>query len=124
MKTTIWFKVGSSWEKWEVPRGFGAEYRRAIEDDLSLVAKPNAGVILDIIQDSLALVGYAVTREQIAGWPLRKRVEARVYALREYLVAGDNPLQRHPKPEWLPEPWKGPESGEGIWAGPAPTEVP
>lgn len=34
MKTVaIWFKVGSAWEKWEVPFGFGAQYRLAINDE-------------------------------------------------------------------------------------------
>lgn len=116
--TTIRFKLGSARQTWDVPRGFGAEYLRAIRDDLGLAAQPNPGAIIDVIQDTLALAGYAATREQIADWPLRKRVEARVYALREHLCASDCGLPRHPKLAWLPEPWSGSRGGF------APTEVP
>ena len=52
------------------------------------------------------------------------RVEAVVYAATEHARASDNPVQRHPRPSWLPErAWQGPERGEGVWAGPSGTPI-
>lgn len=121
-------------ETWHVPRGFGRAYARAAKDDLALAlaAKPKPGEVIGTIIDLLALVGYSVTIEQVADWDLRRRVEAVVYASREYLRASDNPIQRHPPLPWLPEdPWQGPPLDvsrvradlRGAFAGPSGTPV-
>ncbi len=109
-------------ETWDVPRGFGAIYRRTLKD-------PPA---LEEVIDLLALIGYAVTAEQVASWDLRRRVEAVIYAANEYARASDNPIQRYPRPSWLPEhPWQGPPADvsairadlRGAFAGPSGTPV-
>ena len=104
-------------ERWTVPRGFGREYMRHAE----LESKPDAARVL---VDLLALVGYGATEQQIAGWSVRRRVEASVYAANVHCRAADNPIQRHPSLAWLPQPWKGPWAGEGAFAGPTPTAIP
>jgi hypothetical protein len=74
--------------------------------------------------DLLALVGYHATIAQVADWDLRRRVEAVIYAATEHARASDNPVQRHPRPIWLPEQsWQGPERGEGAFAGPSGTPI-
>lgn len=93
------------------PRGFKGAYERVAKDPASA----------QVLSDILSLVGFDVAPEVVELWPLEKRVEAEVWACREHAVASDNPLRRHPKPEWLPEPWQGPDRG-GVW-GPAPTRV-
>jgi hypothetical protein len=96
-------------ETWDVPRGFGAAYKRVLKDHFALLAAGRPGKLISEVVDLLALVGYEVTREQVADWELRKRVEAVVYAGTEHLRASDNPIPRHPRPSWLPErPWSGP----------------
>jgi len=124
-------------ETWRVPRGFGAAYRRVLKDHFKLIADGEPGKLIGEVIDLLALVGYHATIEQVADWDLRKRVEAVVYAATEHLRASDNPIQRHPRPSWLPaDPWKGPPTDvsgiradlRGVFAGPSgtpiPTEVP
>lgn len=101
---------------WSVPRGFGLEYRRHAALDLS--GEPW------VIVDLLALVGYAVTEQQVAGWSRRRRVEASVWAANVHARASDVPAQRHPDLPWLPRPWAGPWSNDGIMSGPSPTVVP
>lgn len=93
------------------PRGFKTAYERASRKP----ASPR------VLADILSLVGFDVEPEVVEGWPLEKRVEAEVWACREHAVASDNPLRRHPRPEWLPEPWQGPDRG-GVW-GNAPTRL-
>lgn len=114
--------------RWSVPRGFGEAYKRFVRADLELVGRGRPGAVITGVRDLLLLVGYDASRETIANWPLRKRVEAAVYAATEHARAGDNPVRRHPKPRWLPKPWCGPRreaSAErlGVFAGPEPTEV-
>jgi len=109
--------------EWRVPRGFGRSYLRAAKDDLALVGAGKPGEVIGFLQDLLALIGYSASIEQIAEWTLRRRVEAAVYAATVHARAGDNPVQRHPPLPWLPEPWKGPWSGEGAFAGPSPTVI-
>lgn len=122
-------------ETWSVPRGFGRAYARAAKDDLALAiaAKPKPGEVIGSIIDLLALIGYHATIEQVADWDLRKRVEAVVYAATEYARASDNPIQRHPRPSWLPkDPWQGPPRDvshiradlRGAFAGPSGTPIP
>jgi hypothetical protein len=120
MKTTT---VTVNGERWEVPRGFGAAYLREARGDLALAAKGKPGQIIERVQSVLGLIGYHATVEEIADWPLQKRVEAVVYGGNVHLRASDNPIQRHPKPSWLPEPWRGPEVGDGVFQSPGPTPV-
>lgn len=111
-------------ETWRVPRGFGRVYARSVKEDLALIAAGKPGEVIGGIIDVLALVGYTATVEQVADWDLRRRTEASIYAATEYARASDNPVQRHPRPSWLPaQPWQGPWSGEGAFAGPSPTPI-
>lgn len=109
---------------WKVPRGFGATYRRFAKFDLELIGRGKPGAVITGIRDLLLLIGYEVSVSEVADWPLRKRVEAQVYAATEHARAGDNPVRRHPKPRWLPRPWQGPyDHGTGVFAGPTPTVI-
>jgi hypothetical protein len=118
-------------ETWRVPRGFGRMYARVAKDDLEWIPAGKPSKISSVI-DLLALVGYAATVEQVADWDLRRRVEAVVYAATEYARASDNPVQRHPRPSWLPNPWQGPPADvshiradlRGVFAGPSGTPIP
>ena len=106
-------------ETWRVPRGFGAAYRRVLKDHFALLAAGKPGKLITEVVDLLALVGYDATREQVADWDLRKRIEAVIYAATEHARASDNPVQRYPRPSWLPErSWQGPDRGKGAFAGP------
>lgn len=97
-------------ETWDVPRGFGAAYSRCAGAEL----EP------ETIRDILSLVGYTAELSTIEAWPLRKRVEAEVYAASVHMRASDNPTPVPPKPEWMGEPWKGPREGEEgtLWESP------
>ena len=111
-------------ETWCVPRGFGAAYRRVLKDHFALIAAGAPGKLISEVIDLLALVGYHATVEQIADWDLRRRVEAVIYAATEHARASDNPVQRHPRPSWLPDrAWQGPPRGEGAFAGPSGTTI-
>lgn len=120
-------------ERWKVPRGFGVAYRREAEHQFELIAQGKPGEIIDVIRDLMGLIGYGPTLAAIADWPLRKRVEAVVYAANVHCRASDNPVQRHPELAWLRNyvPWCGPpadvshlrESLRGAFAGPTPTEI-
>jgi hypothetical protein len=118
-------------ETWRVPRGFGAVYRRVLKDHFALVAAGKPGKLISEVVDLLALVGYDGTREQVANWDLRKRVEAVIYAATEHARASDNPVQRYPRPSWLPTPWQGPPADvsgiradlRGAFAGPSGTPI-
>lgn len=111
-------------EHWEVPRGFGSQYREAAREQLEELGKGKPGNVIGRIRDLLLLIGYEVSVSVVAEWDLRKRVEAEVYALNVHLRASDNPIQAHPKLPWLPDPWKGSEdpSGEAsLWGSASPT---
>jgi len=111
-------------ETWDVPRGFGATYRRVIRGHRTLIAAGDLGRLSSEVIDGLGLIGYHVTPEQVSSWDLHRRVEAVVYAVTEHARASDNPVPRHPRPSWLPEhPWQGPERGEGVLAGPSGTQL-
>ena len=111
-------------ETWRVPRGFGAVYRRVLKDHFALIAAGEPGKLIAEVIDLLALVGYHTTIAQVADWDLRRRVEAVIYAATEHASASDNPVQRHPRPSWLPErSWQGPACGEGVFAGPSGTPI-
>jgi hypothetical protein len=111
-------------ETWHVPRGFGAVYQRVLRDHFALIAAGEPGKLISEVIDLLALVGYDAPVEQVADWDLRRRVEAVVYAGTEHARASDNPVQRHPRPRWLPErAWQGPDQGEGAFAGPSGTPI-
>lgn len=119
-------------ERWSVPRGFGAAYKREAAAQIADTMKP--GKVISAVIDLMSLVGYAPTREAVACWPLRKRVEAVIYAATVHARAGDNPVQRHPDLAWLRNvvPWCGPPADtsriradlRGAFAGPTPTEIP
>ena len=122
MKRTTTIRVLG--KTWRVPRGFGRVYMRIVKDDLSRAGAGKPGEAISSVVDLLALVGYEATRAQVADWDLRRRVEAVVYAATEHARASDNPVQRHPRPNWLPErPWQGPWSGKGAFAGPSGTPI-
>lgn len=111
-------------EIWHVPRGFGAAYRRVLRDHLARQTAGEPDELISAAIDLLALIGYHATVEQVTGWNLRKRVEAIVYAGLEYARASDNPVPRHPRPDWLPmQPWKGaPHDGSAL-TGPCGTLI-
>lgn len=106
-------------ETWEVPRGFGASYLRCVR------SLTNSKASLEADRDILELVGYTASLETIKGWPLRKRVEAGVYAASVHMRASDNPTPVPPRPDWMGEPWNGPDSPvhlkDTVWGGPSPT---
>ena len=119
-------------ETWRVPRGFGAAYRRVLKDHFALIAAGEPGKLISEVIDPLALVGYDATTGQVADWDLRRRVEAVIYAATEHARASDNPVQRHPRPSWLPErAWQGPPADvssiradlRGAFAGPSGTPI-
>lgn len=120
-------------ETWRVPRGFGAAYRRVLKDHFALIAAGTPGKLISEVIDLLALIGYHATFEQVAmEWDLRRRVEAVIYAATEYARASDNPVQRHPRPSWLPKrSWQGPSADvsgirsdlRGVFAGPSGTPI-
>lgn len=95
------------------PLGFKAVYARITKDP----AEPS------VLSDILGLVGYAASPDSIATWPLCQRVQAEAHAVNEHLRANDNILRRHPRPGWMPDPWQGPESGAGLFAGPSGTPL-
>jgi hypothetical protein len=117
-------KIRVQGEIWRVPRGFGRAYLRAAEDDRKLSDRGEANLAFQTVVDLLALVGYQATIDQVAAWNLRQRVEAVIHAAVEHACASDNPIQRHPRPAWLPEQtWQGPWRGEGAFAGPSGTPI-
>lgn len=119
-------------ETWRVPRGFGAMYRRVLKDHFALIAAGEPGKLIAEVIDLLGLVGYHATIAQVSDWDLRRRVEAVIYAATEHARASDNPVQRHPRPSWLPDvPWQGPLMDgshiradlRGAFAGPSGTPI-
>lgn len=129
MKTTTIVVLG---ERWDVPRGFGAAYRREVARQMDSFRRGRSAEITSVVSDMLLMIGYEASVESIADWPLRKRVEAVVYAATVHARAGDNPVQRHPELEWLPKPWQGKPADRpehirpdlwGAFAGPGPTRV-
>lgn len=112
MSDTTTIVVGG--HAFRVPRGFGAEYERRL-----LGETPDPG----LVRDSLELIGYTAPLAAIRRWSVFRRVEAVTYASNVHAGASDNPVRRHPRPHWLPEPWQGPEHGRGAFRGPGPTEV-
>lgn len=79
------------------PDGFLGAYRRAAREP----APPQR------LSGLLALIGYAASPEIIERWSLQQRVEAEVHAINVHLRASDNVLRKHPRPSWMPEPWRG-----------------
>lgn len=107
--------------KYDAPKGFKAEYARCGKK----LASPQ------VLSDILGLVGYDATPEEVKGWSKEKRIQLEVYAVNVHLRASDNPIRKHPKPEWLPEPWNGPqrdvsrirEDLQGAFDGPSGTRL-
>lgn len=95
------------------PPGFKGAYERAARSPI----EPR------VLSDLLALVGYHASVEVIDTWSSERRVEAEVYAVNVHGRASDNVLRRHPKPEWLPDPWLGPEWTMGEVSGPGGTPL-
>lgn len=96
------------------PRGFGAAYRRTAQEPASAEA----------LQSLLGLVGYEASVEAIASWKLLRRVQAEVHATYEHLRASDNSVPRHPRPDWMPELWKGPREQDPLLGGDGPGGTP
>jgi len=106
-------------EVWLVPYGFGRLYKAVALQHIESTHTGDAQ--LQVLRDLLGLVGYEASIETLQRWGLRKRVDAHVYCANVHARASDNPIRRCRRPFWLPEPWTGPERGEGVWAGPGPT---
>lgn len=98
-------------EPWAVPRGFGATYMRVAKSWTKSAAQS-----CQLLSDILSLVGYEVSATAVAAWPLRRRIEAEVWAISVHSRASDNLIAVPPRPEWMPDPWKGPERGQGVFA--------
>ena len=96
------------------PRGFGAAYRRTAQEPASA----------EELRSLLGLVGYEASLEAIAGWKLLRRVQAEVHATYEHLRASDNSVPRHPRPDWMPEPWKGQRHEDELLGGDSPGGTP
>ena len=96
------------------PRGFGAAYRRTAKEP----APP------ETLSSLLSLIGYEATGEAIANWSLVRRVQGEVHAVNVHLRASDNALQRHPRPDWMPEPWQGRAEPDELAGGTAPAGTP
>lgn len=79
--------------KYDAPEGFKAEYRRVAKR----IATPQ------VLSDILGLIGYDAKPSEIKEWPVEKRIQLEVYAVNVHLRASDNPIRKHPKPEWLPD---------------------
>jgi hypothetical protein len=95
---------------WEVPKGFGREYKRHAMMELATLAEGTFQDSIEELQKLLGLIGYIATAETICDWTLRRRVEVSVYASNVHLRASDNTyLRKHPPLKWLPN--------EGPWAG-------
>jgi hypothetical protein len=111
-------------EQWNVPRGFGRAYiqaARAHGDPARGSINPH--FVLEL-EESMLLVGYRVGDDAVKRWTMRERIEAVIWAQTEHLRASDNPIQRHPRPSWLPEPWAGENTTEDdLFGGLAPTIV-
>lgn len=99
------------------PRGFGANYVRVAEYHLKLLKK-SPGTLIESIRMALALIGYDANG--IEDWDAQKRVETHAYAMNVHLRASDNPIPKHPKLQWLPDPWQGNVNGSGLRAMPTP----
>ncbi len=57
---------------------------------------------LSVVKDKLLLVDVLVTCKEIGRHTCGEVLEAEEWAELEYLAASDNPVQRKPKPAWLP----------------------
>lgn len=79
-------------EVWSVPRGFAKEYIRRARIPCSAA----------VWCDMMSLVGYTLSEDTYNRITLQQRIEAEIFASREHLSASDNPVQRHPRPLWLP----------------------
>lgn len=126
-------KIRAFGEEWHVPRGFGRVYSDTARDHMELLGKGKPGKVIDEIEALIRLVGYTASRNEIAAWNARQRVEVSVWAATEYARASDNPVQRHARPSWITvEPWKGPPRERpahikpenwGAFAGPSETPI-
>lgn len=105
MKTV---KVKTRFGELTAPRGFGANYRRIAEHHAQLIGEKKPGALIGSIRDALGLIGFEASVSDVANWDAQKRIEAHAYAYNEHARASDNPIPRHPKLPWLPEPWEGP----------------
>lgn len=95
------------------PQGFKGAYERAARSPVDPV----------VLSDLLALVGYEAKPDAIERWSLEHRVQAEVYAVNVHLRASDNVMRKHPRPGWMPEPWRGPESRDEVAFGPGGTPL-
>jgi hypothetical protein len=104
----VYVPAGDELAEWVVPFGFGAAYKRCAS------SKGDPRKLAETIRDILSLVGYAADVDAILAWPLLKRVEAEVYCASVHMRASDNPVPVPPRPEWMGEPWKGPQSAAAL----------
>lgn len=102
MSLTTTIVVGDG--TWNVPRGFGREYRlTAIIHGIE--PKPT----LEQLIDTLHMLGYDVHHKVAKAWTLRQRVEADVWSINTFVRNAGHDVEEHARPEWLPEPWAGPD---------------
>jgi hypothetical protein len=68
------------------------------------VLSPSGELTDVLLENVIALVdGNPPSAGQIAGWTGFQRKLAYDWAIREYLAASDNPVQRRPRPGFLPQ---------------------
>ena len=121
MNPYVMIKVNG--EDWAVPRGFGRIYAHTARQFSRWLGAGDARRVVRHVSDAMGLVGYDVASGALLKWTVRQCVEAYIFAVYEYANASDNPVRRHPRPGWLPEPWRGPAWGRGAFAGPGPTPL-
>lgn len=113
--TRIRVRDGDKIVAWQVPRGFGKDYKWRARNN-----GPKPSQLLSLLE----LVGYTARLEDVEQWSLFRRVQAEAYAARLHLNASDNGLQRHPRPKWMRAPWGEEETkgdSMGIYTGRGPT---
>lgn len=89
------------------PRGFGATYKRLANQEALCIRRGHPGEVIGVIRDLLGLIRYEASIEAVSDWDAQKRIEATAYAANVHARASDNPVQRHPKPAWIPDPCPG-----------------
>jgi len=77
---------------------------------------------VDVVQTGLILVGIEPSLETIAAWSYEQRLAAFEWASATHFRASDNDVDVPAKPEFLPQPWQGPEINSGdVFGGRQPT---
>lgn len=68
----------------------------------------------EVTSTLLELVGISPSKETLATWTDDQVRAAEEWAAAVHLEASDNDVDVPPRPEFLPEPWQGPPTGEGT----------